>query len=625
MRIQPRQQLLEIWRATAAYSYRVGPPPGNARRQWVWDGRREANSVSDAEQLLSIMFPATEIPRFRLDRPDETDEEVLTSLALLGDATQIPRLLVEVAIDYFTRYSREDGTPIFSGGGYLYPVQDDETVTAEQSDLDVVESFASSLTLTLAALGFAKVFAVELVRADLKEQVRHLERLANRRLSAAMVGLLRSFAINHFDYASDEGRVLLRTVNQAKLPPRRAAEALRAALRDTSAGLRDLTFGVERERVQDIDSTGRLFECGWSWGITTDAPKIDFAVDAGEQRTGYALDKPYLYFTVVALDGIAELFSERTRQLGLLDDDQARLASALRIRWDLTQKYWATIATFGPGPGRLRWPLEDIPWRTVDRAESDFFSLLVTSISARDLGGRRDSDADLARLGRVLNELADRGRITRRAFENDQAVFLHHPGVSMVLEGTEAFGPELKWVATDFAPLLLKRVVLIAGLISDIRLRGSLIDLADDIWEHIDTRRLESGVGRALWDQPANAFQKFTEHFDRPSWHHTLRVVESLALAARLADAHPPRSEQVASLAHDLLAEAEHLFDQELLGAPEQTDAPLRIKLEINRDRLRRCREIVADRPASATALLLEVLRDLDQLAAARQNPAGAL
>jgi hypothetical protein len=418
MRIQPRQQLLDIWRATARYSYRAADDdPVAGKRKWFWDGRRDANSVSDAEQLLSLMFPATEIPGFRLDHPDETDDEVLESLRLLGDANQIPRLLVEVATDYFRRYVRPDGTQVFSGGSYLYPVDDADQVSAEQAELDVVESFASSLTLTLAALGFAKVFGAALARADLKAAVTELEELANRRLSAAMVGLLRSFAINHFDYTSDEGEVLLRTVNQARLPPRRASEALRAALRDTAAGLRDLTVGIEQ--VQDINSPGRLFECGWSWGITTGAPKVDADVAIGEQQPGYALDKPYLYFTVVALDGIAELFSERTRQLGLLDDEQSRLASALRIRWDLTQRYWATIATFGAG-GPRRWPVEDMPWRTVDRYESDFFTLLVTSISARDLGGRRDIDIDLARLAGVLAELAERSRITRRAFETDQ-------------------------------------------------------------------------------------------------------------------------------------------------------------------------------------------------------------
>ncbi|MFD0664423.1 hypothetical protein [Thermocatellispora tengchongensis] len=80
-------------------------------------------------------------------------------------------------------------------------------------------------------------------------------------------------------------------------------------------------------------------------------------LDVGPQPEGSAPNLPFLYFTVIALTSIADLFSERTRVLGLLDDDQQQLANALQRRWDLTQAYWARIAMFGRG----RWPLEDIP------------------------------------------------------------------------------------------------------------------------------------------------------------------------------------------------------------------------------------------------------------------------
>src|ERR1700730_3000475 len=118
MRIHPRQQLLEIWRATAASSY------DSATETWVWGGRRLPNSVSDAEQLLCIMLPATEIPRFRLDKPNQTDEEVLSALRHLGDAIEVPRLLIRVLIDYLKRYTDESGTPTFSGGSYLTPADE---------------------------------------------------------------------------------------------------------------------------------------------------------------------------------------------------------------------------------------------------------------------------------------------------------------------------------------------------------------------------------------------------------------------------------------------------------------------------------------------------------------------
>lgn len=564
------------------------------------------------------MLPATEIPRFRLDKPNQTDEEVLSALRHLGDALEVPRLLVRVIIEYLRRYSDDDGTPIFSGGTYFSTIDPEATPTKEQLALDVVESFASSITLMLSALGFARIFRPELSRPELRAEMDILEQLANRRLSAAMVGLLRSFTINVFEPDSVFGEALLRSVNQGQQPKRKVVDGLLSSLRETAAGLRDLNVGIER--VADLDTSGRLFECGWAWGITKGAPEVEFAVNAGVQREGYALDYPYLYFTVVALDGIAELYSDRTRLLGLLDDDQQRLAGALRLRWDLTQAYWAKIATFGSA----QWPLEDIPWRTVDEEESDYFSLLVTSIAARDLSVRRDTDVDLSRLGRILTELANRGRLTRRPFVRDPAVSLHQPGVPVTLEGTEVLGPPLSWVATDFAPLLLKRSIRIASLINDIELRGELLELAESVWDHVAERRIKDGHGRELWDQPADTFAAVQQRFSEPSWHHTVRVVESLVFAANMADSHPLRSDQLATFSQDLLAEAEHLFDQELLAGSTEAGPAMREKIEAVRQRLRRVREIMTDRPGSAVALLLSVLRELDDLAAARQDVLGA-
>jgi hypothetical protein len=394
--------------------------------------------------------------------------------------------------------------------------------------------------------------------------------------------------------------------------------ALHGALRDTAAGLRDLDIGLAA--VDDLENPERLFECGWSWGPTLDAPRVTFLGEAGAQRDGYASDEPYLYFTVVALDAIADLFSERTRVLGLVSDDQSRLADALRKRWDLTQRYWATIASLGPG----RWPLEDIPWRTTDGDESDFFSLLVTSIAARNLAAQRDTDADLIRIGDVLTELANRGRVIRRPLAADTAIRMHHPGVAFELFGMEAFGSPLHWIAADFAPLLLKRAIRVAQLISDVKLRGHLLRLANQVWRHVLDRRIDTGPHRDLWDQPENVFPAISGPSDRPSWHHTIRVVESLVLAASLISTHPLRSEPLADYAEDLLAEAEHLYDQELLAGSAGAGRPMRAKMEWMSQRLDRCREIMHERPASAAAVLTSVLQELDALAVARQDVVGA-
>ncbi|MGQ0718350.1 MAG: SCO2524 family protein [Pseudonocardiales bacterium] len=611
MRIQPRQQLLEIWRAVANASFQDG--------KWAWGGRDRANSISDAEQLLCIMYPATMYPSFRLDRPDETADDIIDALEVLGDSVDVPKLLIKIATEYMERYTGDAGAPIFSGDSYFDPHESGAAPSFSQRNLDVVDSFSMSITLTLAMIGFSRVFRSVVSREDLRQEVDKLEALASTRLSAAMVGLLRSFSVNVFDANSAAGRALCRVTNQSGLPERRIVEDLQRALVENRAGLRDLTFGLEQ--TTDIENPNRLFECGWSWGIVKDAPRIETTEEVGPQPDGIAQAAPYLYFTVVALDGIADLFSTRTRVLALLNEEQLRLAQALQRRWDLTQQYWSTIASLGAD----RWPLEDLPWRTTDEVESDYFSLLVSSIVVQDLVERRGSDADLGRVGRVLEELASRSRITRRPLRDDPAVQLHAPGLRIPLGGSEEVGEHpIGWMVSNFAPLLLKRTVRIVELLRDTDLRGRLVELADDVWDHLLRRRLHDGPGRDLWDQPGEVFDKVSVRHELQSWYHTERVVECLVAAANMAGRAPLRSTRLTDVATDLLNEADHLFDRELLGWSGEAGPAMRTTLQAVRANLRRAREILHDRPGSATVLASEVLRDLDRLAAARQDVTGA-
>src|SRR5882724_10307482 len=170
MQIQPRQQLLDIWQATARVSYLDG--------EWRPGGRDGGNSISDAEQLLCIMAPATEIPLFRLDRPDAVAGDVLEKLHGLGDNRQIPQRLIRALTDYIERYTAPDGTPIFSGGSYFGSNVDGEEAKQAQLDLDVVDSFSISVTLMLAIAGFTKIFRQMITRAALMEQLDALERMA---------------------------------------------------------------------------------------------------------------------------------------------------------------------------------------------------------------------------------------------------------------------------------------------------------------------------------------------------------------------------------------------------------------------------------------------------------------
>lgn len=605
MRIRPRQHLLDTWRAVAQTSYSNG--------SWSWGGRGGRNSISDAEQLLCIMGPATKVDAFKIDLPDETAEDILKSLRLLGDSVELPRRMIRVLGDYLRTYTAEGGRPSFAAGTYLQSTDPLSAPSPRQQQLDVVDSLSMSVQLCLAAIGFLRVFRTVITREDLRREVDEVEAMASRRLSAAMVGLLRSFAVHVFELDSPEGQALIRTLNQNNQSPRRIVEELHQRLRRVNAGLRDLTIGSGS--VEGLDNPNRLFECGWSWGIVKGAPEVETTEEIHDQPEGVAQDAPYLYFTVVALDGIQDLFTERTRLLNLLNEEQHRLARALQVRWDLTQSYWSTIASYGGG----RWPLEDIPWRTTDGLESDYFTLLVTSITVQALSGQSSVDTELARVGRVLEDLASRARITRRPFAGDPAVALHSPGVSIQLEGSElADGPGLSWSVYDFSPQLLKRTLRVAQLAGNTDLRGQMLELADQIWDHLWLRRHRSGPGTDLWDQPSEIYAEVKPEHVEASWYYTERVVEALVTAAHLVNSAPLRSHTASGLASDMIAEAEHLFDQELLIAAADAGPALAAVLQRAQTTLRRARSLVAERPSTALVLASDVLRELDRLSAAR-------
>jgi hypothetical protein len=614
MQIQPRQQLLDVWRATARLSYADG--------SWRFGGRDGANSISDAEQLLCLMAPATEIPIFRLDNPDAANRDVLDAVGALGDDIQVPQRLMAALTDYIKRYTSPDGTPSFSGGSYFRPEHEGEEIKIEQRELDVVDSFSISVTLMLAILGFTQVFRQVVSRPRLIEQVTELEDRANQRLTAAMVGLLRSFSVNVFSADQPYGRELIRTVNQERRPSRQVVEELREALREINARLRDdVTIGSGAAEGGELDLPNRLFECGWSWGLVTDAPEIETTADVGAQRTGVAQNAPYLYFTTVALDAIQALSSERTRLLGLLDEAQLKLAQALQLRFELTRSYWATVATFGSA----RWPLEDLPWRTTDGVEFDYFSLLVSGMVVQNMVAVRATNADLTRVAGVLDELANRSRITRRSSEREPALEVHHPGLRFVLEGSESVGgPRLAWTVADISPLLLKRSLHLASLLSDGTSRSRLLDLSDELWKHLQDRLIADGSPHGLWDQPSGAFPQLDVTFTEASWYYTKRVVDCLVTAARVINEPPLRSEALAQLAAELLNEADHLYDRERLNGSTYSGQSLREELKQIGVELERARTVRRERPGVAVAVTQEVLRRLDHLSAARRATIGS-
>jgi hypothetical protein len=612
MEIQTRRHILEIWRATVDYSYRDG--------EWTWGGRSGRNSISDAEQLLTILYPATAIGSLKVDSVDETAEDVLDYLRPLGNALDIPRRLLKFIGDYMRTYL-VDGTPDFSGGTYFESEAESGTVNPEQRKLHVVDSYSMSVTLCLATLGFLRVYRQGLQSRRMLQEVDELEKLSAQRLTAAMVGLLRSFTVNTFDPNDPPGQAMCSMVNQGGAAPDILARDLLGELAEIRAGLRqEPTIGTGQVG-EELENLGRLFECGWAWGVVDGAPEVLYASEIGEQPTGVAEARPYLYFTVVALEGIQDLFSERTRLLRLLNEEQERLARQLQLRWDLTRQFWAKIATFGSGN---KWPLEDLPWITTDGRESDYHSLLLTSIVVQGAGSERLVN-DVERIGRVLEELAKSGRITRRPVADDSAIRLHIPGMRLRLIGSEkvAAGPRLAWTVSSFTLLVVKRLFRVAELLDNSAARIRFLDLADSMWGHIERRRIDTVRSQGLWDQPTQVFTAPTfPPFDLPSWYHTERVIEVLVAAANVTQSPSAATFELMESAQQLLAEAEHLFDQERLRGTNDTGLQMRESFQVVGAKLRRARELIRERPGTASVLAGDVLRELDMVDAARQDTA---
>jgi hypothetical protein len=611
--VQPREQALDIWRSMVRYAYRDG--------EWHWGGRSGANSISDAEQMLCLLYPATNVPALRFDRPDEAARDVLEALSGLGNDLQILRLIVDTLTDYMERYT-EDGRPIFPGGSYFepeWPDQADSDPTPEQRDLEVVDSFSMSVTLTLSTLGFLQVLRPGVRSPSLIKKIDKLQDLASLRLTAAMTGLLRSFSVRVFDYDSPSGGNLCAMVNQTREPNRIVAGRLSRDLNDIRSRLREELSIGSGVIADELDDPSRLFECGWSWGIVADAGDVDYVPAEVRQSIGVAENRPYLYFTGVALDGIEDLFTERTRILGLLNETQQRLSQALQLRWELCLGFWTRVATFGTG----RWPVEDVPWRTTDGVVSDYFTLFVASMVVQRIAARGESAAsssDLVRVGALLSELANRGRITRRPLENDPALEVHSPGIRLKLNGSEKLGPRQAWTVSSFSSLLFKRAIRVAGLVPSVEDRDEISRLADDIWEHLRNRRIENGAGEGLWDEPSLVLPIDKPPFGEPSWYHTQRIVECLVSASWSVDVPPRKSEPMRGRALEYLMEAEHLFDQEKLWGTQEAGHQMRESFNRVTARLERARRLLDVKPGTALVLAQDVLRELDLISMARTD-----
>ncbi|MGK8501041.1 hypothetical protein [Nocardia asiatica] len=223
----------------------------------------------------------------------------------------------------------------------------------------------------------------------------------------------------------------------------------------------------------------------------------------------------------------------------------------------------------------------------------------------------------------ILGELAGRGRITRRTTREDPALGLHVPGVRLRLRGSENVdgGPLLQWVAADFAAVLMKRLLQAARLSGSVPTRDRLMEAAMSTMAHLDARKISSGSACGLWDDPAGIFGIGAACEEEPSWHLTERVVDCLVTADRAFRLPPLVSPAMVGRAVELLHEAEHLLDQEMLGVSGLDASESRISLDRVAEQLERARQLLPRGQAgTAFALAADALRELHALAYARSD-----
>lgn len=516
---------------------------------WV-DGRNRdlgRNSIMDAELLECILLPQFYLDRFSLGTPGETDEAVAAVLNQLDSdsrlvegqlAPGVTAEIVERLEDFLARNKSDSGVDVFSPGGYLETADGERTPDALPW---VVDSFTMSVSVCLHALYLIDQWkenqAPRRGRAGAAqpaaEQLDDLRRRLSERLTGAMLGLCRSFAVSVDDQEEWE------TLTKRSWPRGSSGRTLR------DLGRRLRTF------AESAATRGKAFECGWSWGPTPpDFYEAEYQrVDSWPAQKVYAEPAPYLYFTIGAIDGIGDLFSRKIAAAHLLTPEQSALATRLGFYRECASSYWSALAFTESAPGT--WAVEDPPWRTSDGNASDYWTLYLLTIAlasdeARETFG---GEQKLSRLLSLLEELAQRGRMTRRPHPpgKDPAVALHvPPGEQLSLQTVMADGSPsdiaFRWSIYDFAPRLLKLVGQVLAIATERSVRERASRLIDDIWsEHLNHRRVTPETDSFAWDDVREVFPEFpvdTAIDEKAaesgakvgSWYITERVVEALVV-----------------------------------------------------------------------------------------------
>ncbi|GAA1762397.1 SCO2524 family protein [Luedemannella helvata] len=580
MQLNPREEILRLWRAVVRHSFHDG--------SFVW--ATPGDALTDAQQLLCILHPATNLPSLKLDVPNETADDAREALRPLGDSTSIPVRLVHALNEYMVRHADADGQPRFTVDPARFRLNPDGPQPAEPPES--VESYATGLRLSLAATGFAKVLRSVVAQQEARDVADELAERASIRLTAAMVGLLRSFAVRIVGHDEPVGAELRRILGQ----PERAASAVEAEFLSQLVLERAALFEVTIGSLPDarFEQPSQLFDLGFAWAVLAGAPMVEIYGDAPRQREGTAHPVPHLPSTMAVLHAAEELWSQRTRILTLLSDEHQRLARALQLRYELTTSYWSTLATFGDH----RWPLERLPWRTLDGDASDLYSICIADIIAAELSRSRGSDIGFSHLVRVYADTGRRAGIIRPPYAGQRPRKASSGGLELpIASAADGPYPAAAYRVAGVEPTLLLGLVRAAGFTESPQLLNSFEDLVDLTWQHLTSR--PDGAS----DVAANPLAAFS-HDDRPNWSDIAVVTGALTLAVSLADGVSAQAAAPLNFVHNLLIDTESM----VASVAGRTDPELD-GIDV---RLDRARQLAQHQPARAAALLYQIIATLD-------------
>lgn len=594
-------------------------------------GEGVRNPIADAEMLLTLLTPTFQIESFSLrgiNRVEDAGLQAALTQLSKGDAVGMPLkdCLLGRLLDFLEPPVHEAFSP-GQPGGYARLVEGDDRPVDSLLDGDgklrlrTVDGYTLTISVCVQAMCLLRAWiehpeqaANGAMSSSSRETLAEVFDLCSARLTDAMLGLLRGFTVKTYARDTGPGAPGGRTSsreweikNGREWPGNRGfaqSSALQAIRRRLAT-----RFGDWYEDLLKGDEIP--FACGWSWGPIRDRPwigddQIDRLIeqhpvfDEGETPL-WAVDAPYLYFTIAAIEGVADLLETKVRSANILNGDQAYLASQLGFLVDNTTAYWRALA-FAPvqepksEQGRddrtSPWYMERLPWRTTDGDRDDYYSLYVLGLI---LGDRNELDrVRLVRIVALLEELAQRARITREPYvfgnpeHGDPAVKIHFPGKRLeLIYGSDTPDvdklPVCEWTVDDFAPKLLKFTGIVGQRTQDAEVRRRALALADDIWDNnLCHRRLRyreadnpSQKGW-VWDAPLEPFNRAwaddleweeleeegslgTQGLDdeglapRFSWHMTQRVSDALTAVVQAQERSTTAGDRTRALTQEII------------------------------------------------------------------------